>query len=37
MTDAERNAFSNLMLLCHPHHTLIDKTAPDNYPAPDLI
>ena len=37
MTDAERNAFTNLMLLCHPHHTLIDKTAPDDYPPYVLI
>jgi hypothetical protein len=25
MTDADRNAFSNLLLLCHPHHVFVDR------------
>jgi hypothetical protein len=33
MTDATRRSFSNLILLCKPHHTLVDKTAPQKYPA----
>ena len=37
MSIADRNAFSNLILLCHPHHTLIDKISPSEYPAYILI
>lgn len=27
----------NLMLLCHPHHKLIDEDEPDNYPEQRLL
>lgn len=36
MTDEERAAFSNLVLMCTPHHKLIDGPSSDNYPA-DLL
>ncbi len=36
MTDAERNGYDNLLLLCANHHKLIDKLEPDAYPAADL-
>ncbi|MFL6136702.1 MAG: hypothetical protein ACJ74O_02755 [Frankiaceae bacterium] len=36
MTDAERASFNNLVLLCKPHHDLIDRIAPADYP-PDSI
>lgn len=32
MSDKERAHFDNLLLLCKPHHTLIDKRQPDPYP-----
>jgi hypothetical protein len=32
MTDAERSDWSNLILLCTPHHTIVDKIRPDDYP-----
>lgn len=31
MTDDERRAFDNLVLLCQPHHTEVDKIHPDRY------
>lgn len=31
MTDEERNSFSNLILLCHPHHTIVDRLEKDKY------
>lgn len=31
MTDAERAAFDNLVLLCKPHHDLVDRIRPENY------
>lgn len=31
MLDEERNAFSNLILLCHPHHVVVDKIEPEKY------
>jgi hypothetical protein len=36
MTDDERRSFPNLILLCKPHHELVDKRHPDNYPR-DLL
>jgi len=32
MIDAERAHFDNLILLCEPHHTLVDKRRPEDYP-----
>jgi hypothetical protein len=31
MTDAERNAFDNLILLCLVHHKIVDKIRPDDF------
>jgi hypothetical protein len=31
MTEAERKAFTNLILLCHPHHTIVDKLRPQDF------
>lgn len=36
MTNDERRSFPNLLLLCKPHHELVDKRHPDDYP-PDLL
>lgn len=36
MTDDERRAFTNLVLLCKPHHTLVDKTHPERFSKEDL-
>jgi hypothetical protein len=36
MTDDERRAHANLILLCRGHHTMVDKTAPDDYPVATL-
>jgi len=36
MTDDERRSFTNLILLCKPHHDLVDKIRPDDHPA-DLL
>lgn len=36
MTDDERRAFSNLILLCKPHHELVDRRHPDRYSIEDL-
>src|SRR3954453_9044568 len=33
MTDDERRSFANLILLCKPHHELVDKRHPAEYPA----
>lgn len=33
MTDAERAAYPNLILLCAPHHKLVDRLEPAKYPA----
>lgn len=33
MTDEERAAFENLILLCTAHHKLVDRLAPGEYPA----
>lgn len=31
MPEEERKSFSNLILLCIPHHTLVDKIEPEKY------
>lgn len=31
MTTADRKAFSNLILLCHPHHTVVDKRRQQDF------
>ncbi|RFS81431.1 hypothetical protein D0T12_31235 [Actinomadura spongiicola] len=31
MDPEERKSFSNLILLCHPHHTLVDRVEPEKY------
>lgn len=36
MSDDERRSFSNLVLLCKPHHTLVDKTHPERFSVADL-
>ncbi len=36
MTDSERASFSNLILLCKPHHDLVDRVKPDQHP-PELL
>ena len=33
MTDAERASYPNLILLCVPHHKLVDRIEPKKYPA----
>jgi hypothetical protein len=33
MTDEERASFKNLVLLCKPHHTYVDKTKPGDFPS----
>jgi hypothetical protein len=35
-SDAERQGFDNLMLLCPKHHKLVDKLRPDEYPVDRL-
>lgn len=36
MTDAERRAYDNLILLCGPHHRLVDGRRRDEFP-PELL
>lgn len=36
MTDDDRRSFANLVLLCKPHHEIVDKRHPDRYP-PDML
>jgi hypothetical protein len=36
MTDEDRRSFANLVLLCKPHHDLVDRAHPDRYQAEDL-
>ena len=36
MTEEERKAFTNLILLCHPHHTIVDKLRPQDFSIPTL-
>jgi hypothetical protein len=33
MSDKERAAFDNVMLLCKPHHNLVDRIEPDRFPT----
>ena len=33
MSDAARAAFDNVILLCKPHHDLVDRIQPDEHPA----
>jgi hypothetical protein len=33
MTEEERRAFTNLILLCHPHHTIVDRLRPQDFPV----
>jgi hypothetical protein len=37
MTDEERRAYENLMLMCPNHHTEVDDLLPDDYPAEVLL
>jgi hypothetical protein len=36
MTAEKRKAFSNLILLCHPHHTTVDKQRPQDF-SPETL
>lgn len=36
MTDDERRSFANLILTCKPHHSVIDRLHPDDYPVEQL-
>lgn len=36
MSNDERRAFSNLILLCKPHHDLVDKRHPERFSIEDL-
>lgn len=36
MTDEQRNAFSNLIFLCHPHHVVVDRTQVKKFPVETL-
>lgn len=36
MTSEGRRAFRNLILLCHPHHTIVDKRRPQDFPVSTL-
>src|SRR5436309_2288498 len=36
MSDDERRSWRNLILLCTPHHNMIDKIKPDDYPVEKL-
>jgi hypothetical protein len=31
MTEEARKAFTNLILLCHPHHTIVDRLRPEDF------
>jgi hypothetical protein len=37
MTDAERRRFDNLVLLCKPHHELVDKRHPEDFSTETLV
>jgi len=37
MSDDERRAFSNLLLLCKAHHDFVDRTHVDDYPPETLL
>lgn len=36
MSDDDRRSFQNLILLCKPHHTLVDKSHPERFSTADL-
>lgn len=36
MSPEARRAFRNLILLCHPHHTIVDKRRPQDFPVSTL-
>lgn len=36
-TVEQRNRFENLILLCYPHHLLVDKLEPGNFPTHALL
>ena len=36
MSDEARNSFGNLILLCHAHHNVVDKRAPEKFPPETL-
>jgi len=36
MTNSARRAFANLILLCTPHHTIVDRLHPADYPPEEL-
>lgn len=37
MEEGARKSFKNLVLFCHPHHTLVDKRDPEKYPVRLLL
>jgi hypothetical protein len=37
MTDDQRRGFGNLVVMCRPHHEIIDVREPDLYPAEILL
>ncbi len=37
MDDDERRAFTDLLLLCKPHHDVVDKRHPDRYSVETLV
>jgi hypothetical protein len=37
MTDEQRRGFANLIMMCKPHHEVIDIRQPDRYPAEILL
>lgn len=37
MTDVQRASFNNLILLCVPHHKLVDRIRPDDFPIETLM
>lgn len=37
MTDDQRRGFANLVVMCKPHHEVIDIRQPDRYPADILL
>lgn len=37
MTDDERRSFANLILLCTPHHKVVDRLHPEDYPVEVLV
>ncbi|PKW17634.1 HNH endonuclease [Saccharopolyspora spinosa] len=37
LEEKERDSFTNLILLCKPHHDTVDKDEPENYPPETLL